>query len=213
MTDLQCAARVFVARHGEALYESELLSDAGGWLSPLGRQQATDLAATLAPERIARVWASDMARAVQTGEIVAGILGVDVVVRTGLREFGVGDAAGTTGVPDPFAATFASWLAGDLTARIPGGESGEEVVERYTAVLEEIADEHRGESVLVVSHGGVMCHGAVRARDATSRSATAATCRCPTAAWWRWRPTPTAGWPVPWAGTTLPPSWDEVSLA
>ena len=156
MTDLQCAARVFVARHGEALYESELLSDAGGWLSPQGRRQATELAATLGPERIARVWVSDMSRAVQTAEIVAGILGVDVVVRRGLREFGVGDAAGTTGDPDPFAATFAAWLDGDLAARIPGGESGEEVVGRYAAVLDEVADEHRGESALVVSHGGVM---------------------------------------------------------
>jgi 2,3-bisphosphoglycerate-dependent phosphoglycerate mutase len=156
MSDLQCAARVFVARHGEALYESELLSDAGGWLSPLGRQQAKDLAATLAPERISRVWTSDMARAVQTAEVVAGVLGVDVVVRRGLREFGVGDAAGTTGVPDPFAATFASWVAGDHTARIPGGESGEEVLQRMTTVLDEVADEHRGESVLVISHGGVM---------------------------------------------------------
>jgi probable phosphoglycerate mutase len=157
VTDLQCAARVFVARHGEAVYESELLSDAGGWLSPLGREQARGLAEEVAGERIARVWTSDMARAVQTGEVVAGLLGVDVVVRKGLREFGVGDAAGTNGVPDPFAATFAAWLAGDLTARIPGAESGEEVVERYGTVLEEIADEHRGESVLVVSHGGVMC--------------------------------------------------------
>lgn len=157
MSDLQCAARVFVARHGEAVYESDLLSDAGGWLSPLGRDQARMLAETMAGERIARVWTSDMARAVQTGEIVAGVLGgVDVVVRTGLREFGVGDAAGTDGGPDPFAATFGAWLAGDLTARIPGAESGEEVIERYGAVLEEIADQHRGESVLVVSHGGVM---------------------------------------------------------
>ena len=55
-----------------------------------------------------------MARAVQTGEIVAAALGVDVVVRKGLREFGVGDAAGTTGDPDPFAETFAAWLDGDL---------------------------------------------------------------------------------------------------
>ncbi len=157
MSDLQCAARVFVARHGEAVYESDLLSDAGGWLSPLGRDQAQALAERVAPERIARVWTSDMARAVQTGEIVAAALGADVVVRTGLREFGVGDAAGTTGDPDPFAETFAAWLGGDLTARIPGGESGEDVVERYTAVLDEIADAHRGESVLVVSHGGVMC--------------------------------------------------------
>jgi probable phosphoglycerate mutase len=148
---------VFVARHGEAVYESDLLSDAGGWLSPLGRDQAQALAERVAPERIARVWTSDMARAVQTGEIVAAALGADVVVRTGLREFGVGDAAGTTGDPDPFAETFAAWLGGDLTARIPGGESGEDVVERYTAVLDEIADAHRGESVLVVSHGGVMC--------------------------------------------------------
>ena len=157
MSDLQCAARVFVARHGEAVYESELLSDAGGWLSPLGRDQARELADRVAPERISRVWTSDMARAVQTGEIVAAALGADVVVRTGLREFGVGDAAGTTGDPDPFAETFAAWLDGDLTARIPGGESGEDVVERYTTVLDEIADAHRGESVLVVSHGGVMC--------------------------------------------------------
>ena len=157
MSDLQCAARVFVARHGEAVYESELLSDAGGWLTTLGRDQARVLAESMEGERIARVWTSDMARAVQTAEIVAARLGVDVIVRTGLREFGVGDAAGTNGVPDPFAATFAAWLDGDLTARIPGAESGTEVVERYEAVLDEIADAHRGESVLVVSHGGVMC--------------------------------------------------------
>ena len=79
------------------------------------------------------------------------------MVRKGLREFGMGAAAGTTGAPDPFATTFAAWLGGDLTARIPGGERGEEVVEQYSAVLDEIADSHRGESVLVVSHGGVMC--------------------------------------------------------
>lgn len=157
MSDLQCAARVFVARHGEAVYESELLSDAGGWLSPLGREQARRLAAEMAPERISRVWTSDMSRAVQTGEIVAAQLGVGVVVRTGLREFGVGDAAGTTGDPDPFAATFAAWLDGDLDARIPGGETGHDVVGRYRTVLEEVADAHRGEAVLVVSHGGVMC--------------------------------------------------------
>lgn len=163
MTDLQCPARVFVARHGEAAYESPLLSDAGGWLTPLGRQQARSLAESLTGERIARVWTSDMARAVQTGEIVASVLGVDVLVRTGLREFGVGDAAGagtdgTDGADgDPFAATFDSWLRGELGARIPGAESGDEVIERFGSVLAEVADDHRGESVLVISHGGVMC--------------------------------------------------------
>ncbi len=157
MTDLQCAARLFVARHGDATYESPLISDDGGWLTALGRDQARRLAEELAPERIARVWTSDLARAVQTGEVVAGALGVDVVVRRGLRELAVGDAAGTVGDPDPFAPTFAAWLDGDLRARIPGGESGHEIVERYRIVLDEVADAHRGESVLLVSHGGVMC--------------------------------------------------------
>jgi probable phosphoglycerate mutase len=30
MADLQCAARILVARHGEAAYESDLLHDHGG---------------------------------------------------------------------------------------------------------------------------------------------------------------------------------------
>lgn len=157
MGDLQCAARVFVARHGEAVHESELLSDSGGWLSPLGREQARALAAQLAPERITRVWCSSMARAVQTAEIVAGVLGVDVVVREGLREFGVGDHAGGTGDPDPFRDTFSAWLAGDLDARIAGAESGAEVIGRVGQVLEEVADAHRGEAALVISHGGAIC--------------------------------------------------------
>ncbi|WP_210440455.1 histidine phosphatase family protein [Nocardioides xinjiangensis] len=157
MADLQCAARVFVARHGEARYESELVSDSGGWLSPLGRQQARALADRLAGERVAAVWSSPMARAVQTAEVAAAVLGVDVVVREGLREFGVGDHAGGTGDPDPFRDTFGAWLAGDLDARVPGAESGAEVVARVAAVLQEVADTHRGEAVLVVSHGGAVC--------------------------------------------------------
>lgn len=157
MADLQCPARVFVARHGEALYESELLSDSGGWLSPRGREQSRALGAQLGAERIAAVWSSPMARAVQTAELAAAVLGVDVVVREGLREFGVGDHAGGTGDPDPFRDTFAAWLAGDLDARVPGAESGAKVIGRVSAVLEEVADTHRGEAVLVVSHGGAIC--------------------------------------------------------
>ena len=156
MGDLQCAARLFVSRHGEAEYETALLTDAGGWLTPDGREQSRRLADALAPERVARVWTSEQSRAVQTAEIVASRLGVDVVVREGLRELSVGDAAGTDGVPDPFAATFAAWLGGDLSACIPGGETGAEVVDRVSAVLAEVADAHRGESVLVVSHGGAI---------------------------------------------------------
>ena len=180
MSDLQCAARLFIARHGEAEYESPLLSDHGGSLTAAGRAQARQLADALAGQRLARVWTSSMARAVQTAEIVAGRLGVDVVVREGLREFGVGDHAGTTGDPDPFTETFAAWAGGDLEPRVAGAERGKEVVERFCAVLQEVADIHRGESVLVVSHGGAICcavqHLAVNLRSDHALDAPLASC-------------------------------------
>ncbi|WP_107705552.1 histidine phosphatase family protein [Nocardioides allogilvus] len=157
MGDLQCAARVFVARHGEADYESELLSDAGGSLSLLGREQALGLADALAGQRIAHVYTSSMSRAVQTGEIIAARLGVGVTVRHDLREFGVGSHAGQPADPDPFRPVFDDWIDGRLDTPVPGGESGSEVVARVCGVLEEAADRYRGEAVLVISHGGAIC--------------------------------------------------------
>jgi 2,3-bisphosphoglycerate-dependent phosphoglycerate mutase len=170
VSELHCPARVFVARHGEAEYESDLLSDAGGSLSSKGRAQSRELGESLRGERIAGIYASSMARAVQTAEIVAGVLGVDVVVREGLREFGVGVHAGTVGDPDPLRPVFSRWLEGDLEARIEGAESGTEVIQRVAAELELVADQHRGESALVVSHGGAICTGVpALARNLTVR--------------------------------------------
>jgi broad specificity phosphatase PhoE len=125
VSSLQCPTRVFVVRHGEAEYETDAVTDDGGSLTPLGRAQARGLAERLRGERISRVWTSPLSRAVQTAEIAAGPLGVDVVVREGLRE-------------------------------IPGGDRIDSFVDRVATVFEEVADQHRGEAVLVVSHGGAI---------------------------------------------------------
>lgn len=159
MNELDRPARILVARHGEADYEDDLLADRGGSLSRRGREQARALAGTLAGDRVAGIWSSPMSRAVQTAEIVAAQLGVHVTVREGLREFGVGVHAGSPVEPDPFRPTFERWIAGDLDARIDGAESGTEVAARVCGVLTEVADLHRGETVLVVSHGGAICMG------------------------------------------------------
>lgn len=156
MSDLQCAATVVVARHGEAEYDLPGVSDDGGSLTLAGRQQALALAEQLADRRIASVWCSDLARAVQTAEIVAGALGCGVRVRAGLREFGVGDWAGGDYRDAGFAALFESWRSGDLDVGPPGAETGAQVVARMAAELESIADAYRGETCLVVTHGGSM---------------------------------------------------------
>jgi probable phosphoglycerate mutase len=156
MSDLQCPFRVVLARHGEATYETELLMDHGGTLTAAGRQQARELGERLRDERIARVYSSTISRAVQTAELAAAVLGVEVTVREGLVELALGDAVGVPAATGAFDPVMEAWVAGDVEARASGSESAVEIADRVRAVLDDIADQHRGETVLVVSHGGAM---------------------------------------------------------
>ena len=156
MSDLFCPATVIVARHAEAEYETELASDGGGSLTLRGREQSRQLAGSLADRRIAAIWCSDMSRAVQTAEIVAATLDVPVQVRRGLREFGVGEFARRRFSTDLFDQAFSAWLSGDLSGGCPGAETGADVVRRVSVELNAMADQYRGETVLVVSHAGSM---------------------------------------------------------
>jgi broad specificity phosphatase PhoE len=156
VSDVHCPARLILARHGEAAYETDTMTDFGGSLTALGRAQARELGERLAGERVAGVVCSELARAVQTAEIAAAVLGLPVEVRAGLQEFAVGDFLGRAWDPLVFDPMIAGWLAGDLTRAVPGGESGEQVSGRALAVLDDVADRYRGETVLAVTHGGVI---------------------------------------------------------
>jgi broad specificity phosphatase PhoE len=156
MTDLQCPARVFLARHGQTEYESLTMVNQGGSLTALGRAQARELGEKLRSERVAHVYSSSISRAVQTAELAAAVLGVEVTVREGLGEFAVGDAYGKPAGEGIFVEEMRRWVAGDVDATYPGSESAVAVVTRVRPVLDAIADQHRGEAVLVVSHGGVI---------------------------------------------------------
>lgn len=157
MSDLQCPTTIYLTRHGETEYETHLLMNAGGSLTLRGREQARELGRRLAGERVAAVYCSPVARAVQTAELAAAQLGVDVVVREGLQEFGPGDLLGSAAGQGLFEDVMDAWLDGDAERRVPGGETGAEISTRVFAVLDALADLHRGETLLVVTHGGAMC--------------------------------------------------------
>lgn len=157
MSDLQCPATVLVARHGDADYpHARVLSDDGGWLTDTGVEQVRALAAELADRKVAAVYSSPLQRAVESAAVAAEALGVASRVVDGLEEFSVGLLAGRDHDDPELLGVFEAWRAGHLGTFIPGGESGRQALERYRAALEEIADLHRGETVLVFSHGGVM---------------------------------------------------------
>jgi len=156
---------LIIARHGEADYEPADEEEDHGTLSSLGRRQSAALAEELAGRGVAHVWSSTVARAVQTSEIVAARLGAGVTTRLGLREFGWGDLDHQD--PDRFLEIYRSWVAGNLDVGIPGGETGREIADRFGAVLREVAHGHAGETVLVVTHGGVigLCVPAIARMD------------------------------------------------
>ncbi|WP_392425674.1 histidine phosphatase family protein [Barrientosiimonas humi] len=156
MSDLQCPVRVFLARHGEAAYETDRFLDHGGTLTPAGRAQARALGEQLRHERIAHVYSSTLARAVQTAELAAAALGTEATAREGLAELGLGDLVGQPASLEVVDPVMEAWSAGDLTRRVPQGETGTAVVARVRGVLDELADVHRGEAILVVSHGAAM---------------------------------------------------------
>ncbi len=157
MSDLQCPATVLVARHGDADYpHARVLSDDGGWLTDTGVAQVRELAESLGGRRVAAVYSSHLQRAVESADVAAQVLGVGSRVLAGLEELSVGLLAGREHDDPELLGVYAAWNAGHLGTAIPGGESGHDALARYRAALEEIADLHRGETVLVFSHGAVM---------------------------------------------------------
>lgn len=116
-------------------------------LNDTGRAQAQAAGRRLRAERIDAVVASPLARAADTAWIIAAELGLsDVELVDELVERDYGGAEGMTG------AQIDAEFGGHLLAR----ESREQVIERVTPALLAIADRHRGQRVLVVSHGGVI---------------------------------------------------------
>lgn len=156
MSDTQCAARFLVVRHAEAAYP--VPDPVGGpdlGLTARGREQTRALAQQLAGERVAAVFGSAMGRAAETAQLLAEELGLEAEELEGVQEFSVGELVGTQD-EEAVAVVFDQWVAGDLEVGFPGGDSGDDLVARFGAALEDVADSFRGETVVVISHGGVM---------------------------------------------------------
>lgn len=154
----------YCLRHGESednvarVYAS---APPGRSLTRRGRTQAVAARDLLADQRLAAVYTSTAARAEQTGAILADD-GRPVHAIPELLEYGIGTLEGTE-IPDHDDAGLAvlrAWITeGDLTARVPGGESGEEVRHRFAVTMTTIATVHAGRTVAVVSHVGTLTVG------------------------------------------------------
>ncbi|MHB8648584.1 MAG: histidine phosphatase family protein [Gaiellaceae bacterium] len=135
-------ATLLLVRHGETDWNAagRLQGHTDRPLNEHGRRQARALAERLAGEGIAAVYASDLARARETAEIVAARLGLPVATDPDLREKNWGSWEGLTSEER-------------LTVAFEG-EATEAHRERMLRAVGRIAAAHPGGRILVVTHGG-----------------------------------------------------------
>jgi broad specificity phosphatase PhoE len=152
---------VYLARHGETAWnrDARWQGHTDVVLNDTGRGQARRLGEVVRTLGISAVWASDLARARETAEIVAQLLGLGpVALDPDLRERSFGCFEGLTRAEcaTRFPEEWARYR-GDIRLPPPGGEPHAAVVVRMTAGVRRVASAlGAGAAGLVVSHGGAM---------------------------------------------------------
>lgn len=152
--------RLHLIRHGQTPSNLVAALDTAAPGAPLteeGRQQARVVGEAFADARLDAVYASTLDRARATAAEVARPHGLDVLTREGLREVLAGDLEMRSDPPSvrQFLETLVAWATGDLGARMPGGETGRETLDRFDAVVEEMRGSG-ADTVAAVSHGAVI---------------------------------------------------------
>lgn len=154
--------RLILVRHGQTEANVERRLDTrlpGARLTELGRTQARSLGDRIALRPPAALVSSQALRAQETSGFVETASGIAVQVREGLHEAQAGELEDRSDLESHkmFAKVFHTWHAGDLSARIPGGESGLDIIERYVPVVDSLRGEYlEGGDVVVVSHGAAI---------------------------------------------------------
>ncbi|MFD3563564.1 histidine phosphatase family protein [Streptomyces sp. NPDC058686] len=144
----------------------------GPELTPLGEQQAAALVSVLASEKINALYASTHRRTQLTAAPLAEDRALQVLIRDGIREVSAGhwEGASDHASHTAFLELVFGWPT-DPTTRVPGGESGMEVLERFDGVIDEAAQSGL-ETVAMVSHGvAIRVWLAARTDNFTARDA------------------------------------------
>jgi broad specificity phosphatase PhoE len=143
-------------RHGQSEGNASRIMQ--GWLdtplSELGRRQAEVVAHRLVSAGAARLYASSLRRAWDTAACIASATGLELEAADGFREYMYGAAQGLSWneVEARFGVTTGDWGTG----RIPGEEGAAAFHARVTTAFEELAERHRQDVAIVVSHGGTI---------------------------------------------------------
>jgi probable phosphoglycerate mutase len=154
--------RLLLIRHGQTASNVARLLDTaypGAELDETGHVQAVALVELLDGTHLDAIYVSDLVRSQQTAAPLAAHRGLEPIVREGIREIQAGEFE-MSEIWQDYIAAIVLWGT-DPESRIPGGETGTEVMARFDAVVRE-AHDAGFETVAMVSHGAMIRTWAAR---------------------------------------------------
>jgi probable phosphoglycerate mutase len=156
------ATRIIAVRHGETDWnvDARIQGQLDIGLNEKGIWQAQRAARALAEEPVDAVYSSDLSRASATAQAIADHAAqpLKVQTNTGLREraFGKFEGQTYTAITEQWPEEARLWRTRDPDFAPAGGENPAQVLARVAQTVNEIASNHLGEQIVLVSHGGVM---------------------------------------------------------
>jgi probable phosphoglycerate mutase len=157
---MDAITRLCIVRHGETAWNAEhrVQGQLDVPLNAIGLAQAQAAAQVLGAERFDVIYSSDLSRARQTAQPTADRLAMPVLVDNDLRErhYGIFERLTYAEVKQRFPEDYARFEAREPDYAFRTGESLKDFSARSISVLTRIAETHRGKSILVFTHGGVL---------------------------------------------------------
>jgi broad specificity phosphatase PhoE len=159
------SGRLVLVRHGQSFGNVDRRLDTrppGSELTPLGRDQARAFARDLT-SRPGLLLHSVAARAAQTAAEISAEVDVPASEVVGIHEVQVGDLENRNDddAVAEFDAIYRRWHEGERDVPMPGGETANQVLDRYLPVLTDLRtryldDDDWTSDIVVVSHGAAI---------------------------------------------------------
>ena len=152
--------KLCIVRHGETDWNAErrIQGHVDIPLNATGLGQAEATARGIVGEKFAAIYSSDLIRTMQTASTLADVAGLKVQAESGLRERHFGRMHGMTyeDIQALDVIEAARFRQRDPYYDFGGGETLIAFADRIHATIERLALAHPGDSLLLVTHGGVL---------------------------------------------------------
>lgn len=153
--------RLFLVRHGDTIDEETKKVFKGSLDIPLserGRARIAKAGAFLSRFPLAHIYTSALSRCIESGSIIAEPHRLAIKTSAGLNElcFGSWEGMSFDEIAAAYPEEFTRWLSDPEVHAPPAGETLKEAQIRVVSAFNALVRAHRGDSLAVVAHGGVL---------------------------------------------------------